>query len=139
MLIFFQHHYNLLQFPIKSLNCAVKAYLAGAYPGLVKVQGKGITYKEHYFDFRVTKAIKNFMLSDSSVDFQDEIIHINQITDEQIFLCVVFRNHIQVFILDDAFFTLFNSQMTQQHNKYCFQLHLAYKDIADNCSLKMVF
>ena len=122
----------LLSMPIKAINVAVKAKLTEKVKE-VQFESKGIIYKNNYFDFKVSKAVKeNFELYKNLTDDSNYIIHVNQIKDEEIFLSIVFEYYIECFILDKRFIRTAKKFMSFQHHKQCYQLHVAYSYIKQN-------
>lgn len=121
----------LLSMPIKAMNISVKAKLAEINDN-IQFETKGILYKKKYYDFRVSKIINNYELSESISKDSTYVIHINQIKNENIFISLIFKNKIECFILSENFLENAKNLMSYQHHKKCYQLHISYKYLVNN-------
>jgi len=81
----------------------------------------------------ISKAVTNFELVEDPQLFLDKNIHINQINTEEIFLCIVFKNYFEIYIIDYNVLAIFQNRMTSQHGKDQFQLHIPYREIKERC------
>jgi len=127
----------LLKFPMKSINNLIKVKLVEYYNEF-QFEPIGINFENNYYDFRVSKATIDFELIENEELFLDKNIHINQITTEEICLCIIFKSYFKIFILNYNFLSIFQNKMTYQHNKNCFQLHIPYREIKLHCQYNKI-
>jgi hypothetical protein len=129
---------NYLALPIKSLNNVVK-FKVQESNSYFNFDSKGCIFKGCYYDFRVTKLIDDFELKTDTEENENIIIHVNQITVEQdLILCVVLKDSLQCFILNQTFFSTFKDRLIYQHKNSYYQLHQSFKFIKDNAELACI-
>jgi hypothetical protein len=109
---------------IKSLNVVVKSLIEEKVKDF-SFDNRGCIYLDCYYDFRVSKAIVkgNFICSSSQ---KDTNIHINQISEDEVLLAIIFKDKIKVYLLDKDFFNNEQVQprLTYQHKNKYLQLHI---------------
>ena len=94
------HNDKYLTLPIKSLNSVIKFMLQQEVDNF-SFDTSGCTFRNTYFDFKVTKLVHNYELLENLGQNNDKILHINQIDVEQeIILCIIFKTSISCYLLN---------------------------------------